>query len=85
MIFLAWPRVYRLVHSFERLLDPLFRSEGIGYGDVKDGENDILVGDYWYESPVKAHEIRKPRKPNRGGYTEAAVYSTTSIAMAGSM
>ncbi len=58
-------------------IDPLFRSEGVGVGDVnKDGLNDILVGDFWYEAPEwKAHEVRKPRKPSRGGYTEAfAVY-----------
>jgi hypothetical protein len=59
------------------VIDTLFRSEGVGFGDVnKDGSNDILVGDFWYAAPDwKAHEIRKPRKPNRGGYTEAfAVY-----------
>jgi len=59
------------------VVDPLFRSEGVGIGDVnKDGEMDILVGDLWYEGPNwMAHEVRKPRKPNRGGYTEAfAVY-----------
>ena len=59
------------------VVDTLFRSEGVGFGDVnKDGSNDILVGDFWYQAPDwKAHEIRKPRKPNRGGYTEAfAVY-----------
>jgi hypothetical protein len=59
------------------VVDPLFRSEGVGIGDVnKDGEMDILVGDFWYEGPKWiAHEIRTPRKPDRGGYTEAfAVY-----------
>ncbi len=59
------------------VVDPLFRSEGVGIGDVnKDGEMDIIVGDLWYQGPKwVAHEIRKPRKPNRGGYTEAfAVY-----------
>ena len=61
----------------KKVIDNLFRSEGVGIGDVnKDGQNDILVGDLWYEAPDwKAHEIRKPREPKRGGYTEAfAVY-----------
>lgn len=59
-------------------VDPLFRSEGVAIGDVnRDGKNDVCVGDLWYEAPGwKPHEIRKPRKPNRGGYTQAfAVYS----------
>ncbi len=64
--------------SFSKtVVDPMFRSEGVGVGDFnKDGENDIVVGDYWYEAPKwTPHEIRTPRKPNRGGYTEAfAVY-----------
>ena len=61
----------------KEVVDPLFRSEGVGMGDVnKDGEMDIIVGDFWYEAPNwMSREIRKPRKPNRGGYTEAfAVY-----------
>jgi hypothetical protein len=61
----------------KEVVDPLFRSEGVGIGDVdKDGEMDIIVGDYWYEGPKwMSHEIRPPRKPDRGGYTEAfAVY-----------
>ena len=58
-------------------LDDMFRSEGVGIGDFnKDGRNDVVVGDYWYAPPDwKPREIRPPRKPNRGGYTEAfAVY-----------
>ena len=64
--------------SFKKItLDDMFRSEGVGIGDFnKDGKNDVVVGDFWYEAPEwKRHEIRKPRKENRGGYTEAfAVY-----------
>ena len=65
--------------GFERIeIDLQFRSEGVATADVnKDGKQDVVVGDYWYENPGwTSHEIRKPRKPNRGGYTEAfAVYA----------
>ena len=65
--------------SFERFeIDPLFRSEGVAAADLnRDGKRDIVVGDLWYAAPDwKPHEIRNPRKPNRGGYTEAfAVYT----------
>ena len=65
--------------GFERIeIDLQFRSEGVATADVnKDGKQDVVVGDYWYENPGwTAHEIRKPRKPDRGGYTEAfAVYT----------
>ncbi|MBT4225255.1 MAG: VCBS repeat-containing protein [Opitutae bacterium] len=74
---LVGPPVQSAPQFRKTVVDTLFRSEGVGYGDVnKDGSNDILVGDFWYQAPDwKAHEIRKPRKPNRGGYTEAfAVY-----------
>ena len=39
-----------------------FRSEGVAVADVnKDGKNDVLVGDFWYEAPSwTKHEIRKP-------------------------
>ena len=64
--------------SFKKItLDDKFRSEGVAIADInKDGKNDVIVGDYWYAAPDwKPNEIRKPRKPNRGGYTEAfAVY-----------
>ncbi len=58
-------------------LDDKFRSEGVGIGDFnKDGKNDVVVGEVWYEAPKwTPHEIRKLRKENRGGYTDAfAVY-----------
>lgn len=65
--------------TFEKtVLDDQFRSEGVAVADInKDGKNDVVVGDLWYEAPKwVAHEIRKPREPKRGGYTEAfAVYS----------
>ena len=39
-----------------------FRSEGVAVADVnKDGKNDVLVGDSWYEAPTwTKHDIRKP-------------------------
>lgn len=44
-------------------LDPIFRSEGVAVADVnRDGKTDVLVGDFWYESPAwTRHEIRAPR------------------------
>ena len=42
------------------VVDPQFRSEGVAVADVnRDGNNDILAGDLWYEAPDwKPHEIR---------------------------
>jgi sugar lactone lactonase YvrE len=47
-------------------LDKTFRSEGIAIADVnKDGKNDLLAGDVWYEAPSwTMHEIREPKKYN---------------------
>ncbi len=44
------------------VVEAKFRSEGVGVADVnKDGKNDILNGDFWYEAPTwTKHEIRKP-------------------------
>jgi hypothetical protein len=44
------------------VVEAKFRSEGVAVADVnKDGKNDVLVGDYWYEAPSwTKHEIRKP-------------------------
>lgn len=56
-------------HQWTRInLDNRFRSEGVAVGDFnKDGRNDIVAGDVWYQSPDKlgadgwkVHEIRKP-------------------------
>ena len=54
------------------LIDREFRSEGVAVADVnRDGLNDILVGDVWYEAPGWAvHEIRTPEK-----YDPATAYS----------
>lgn len=43
-------------------LDSRFRSEGVAVGDFnKDGKNDVVAGDYWYESPNwNKHEVRPP-------------------------
>ncbi|QEH36957.1 FG-GAP repeat protein [Aquisphaera giovannonii] len=42
-------------------IEAKFRSEGVAIGDVnKDGKNDVLVGDLWYEAPTwTRHEIRE--------------------------
>lgn len=65
--------------KFRRIeLDLNFRSEGVAVADInRDGKNDVVVGDLWYAAPDwTAQEIRKPRPPNRGGYTDAfAVYT----------
>ena len=39
--------------GFERIeIDLQFRSEGVATADVnKDGKQDVVVGDYWYENP----------------------------------
>jgi hypothetical protein len=44
------------------VVEDKFRSEGVAVADVnKDGKNDILIGDFWYEAPNwSRHEIRKP-------------------------
>ena len=46
------------------VIDSAFRSEGAAMADVnKDGQNDILLGEVWYEAPNwKMHEIRKPAR-----------------------
>lgn len=48
------------------VLDTHFRSEGCAVCDVnKDGKNDILVGEFWYEAPDwKRHEMQPPGNYN---------------------
>lgn len=50
------------LHFEEILIDPVFRSEGIAVADInRDGIQDVVVGDFWYEAPHwAAHEIRPP-------------------------
>ncbi|HEY8504137.1 MAG TPA: VCBS repeat-containing protein [Gemmataceae bacterium] len=59
------------------VLDTKFRSEGVAVGDVnRDGKNDILTGEVWYEAPDwKMHEIRKP-----GDYGDGAAGYSQSFA-----
>ncbi len=34
------------------VVEDKFRSEGVAVADVnKDGKNDVLIGDFWYEAP----------------------------------
>ena len=63
----------------EILIDPHFRSEGIAVADVnRDGLQDVLVGDYWYEAPDwERHEIRPP-----GHYEPLTEYSACFAAFA---
>lgn len=44
------------------VIDPAFRSEGVGVADInRDKKLDIVVGDFWYEAPRwRRHEIRPP-------------------------
>lgn len=59
--------------TWERVkLDERFRSEGVTVADVnKDGRNDVIVGDLWYEAPNwTIHEIRTP-----GDYVAGVGYS----------
>jgi len=77
-ICLSSPASAQEVTFKKTILDDLFRSEGVAVADIdRDGQNDVIVGDLWYEAPKWIpHEIRKPREPKRGGYTEAfAVYT----------
>lgn len=67
-------------HNWTRItLDTRFRSEGVAIGDFnKDGRNDIVAGDVWYENPKAAgqawsmHEIRQP-----GSFVAGVGYSNS--------
>jgi hypothetical protein len=56
------------------VIEGKFRSEGVAIADVnKDGKNDVLIGDSWYEAPLwTKHDIRKPADYGDGlhGYSE---------------
>jgi len=56
------------------VLDEAFRSEGVAIADVnKDGENDVLAGEFWYEAPKwTRHEMQKPGNYGDGlnGYSK---------------
>ena len=55
-------------------LDVRFRSEGVAIADInKDGRNDIVAGDVWYEAPDwTIHEIRPAGNfPVAQGYSQS--------------
>jgi FG-GAP-like repeat/FG-GAP repeat len=60
-----------------------FRSEGVTVADVnKDGKNDVLNGDFWYEAPSwTKHEIRKPGDFGTGehSYSKAMAIWTEDV------
>jgi hypothetical protein len=57
------------------VLDQRFRSEGVAVADVnKDGQKDILNGEYWYEAPNwTPHEMQPPKDFGTGeqGYSRS--------------
>ncbi len=70
------------VHFDHIVIDKEFRSEGVAVADVnRDGLNDLLVGDVWYEAPDwKVHEIRTPEKYDPAtGYSKAFACFATDV------
>lgn len=70
------------VHFEHVVIDPEFRSEGVAVADVnRDGLNDILVGDLWYEAPDwTVHEIRVPEKYDAAtGYSRCFANFTADV------
>ncbi len=65
------------------VIEGQFRSEGVAVADVnKDGTLDVMIGDFWYESPSwKKHEIRKPGNFGDGlrSYSECMTCWTADI------
>ncbi len=57
------------------VLDESFRSEGVAVFDVnKDGKNDVVAGEVWYENPTwKIHKIRKSG-PVKGDRNRSETY-----------
>ena len=57
------------------VVDKVFRSEGVGVADVnKDGKNDIIVGDVWYEAPDwKMHVLAKTQSIKTGRHRQGLV------------
>ena len=50
------------------VVDPAFRSEAIAAGDVdRDGDLDLLAGDFWYEAPAFAPHAIRPAQDNGDG------------------
>lgn len=57
-------------------VDQKFRSEGVAIGDVdRDGDQDVMVGEYWYENPQwQLHEITKPGNYGNGATTYSSAF-----------
>lgn len=68
-------------HSWARIeLDPAFRSEGVAVGDFnKDGRNDVVAGDVWYEAPKKLGAAGWKMHPFRpvGSFVAGVGYSNS--------
>src|SRR5262245_14227170 len=75
-LILALPAVAQPKITWTKtVLDPKFRSEGVGVADVnKDGKLDVLNGEYLYEAPDwKPHEMQPPMDFGTGekGYSRS--------------
>jgi len=69
--------------AFERVvIDRQFRSEGVAVADAnRDGRNDILAGDVWYEAPNwQVREVRAPQSydPDHG-YSQCFANFATDV------